>query len=263
MKNLRQINQIKEQARRGGLSHAWLLIGPRCEAGDETASFLASALLCGGDSNEIPCGRCIHCRKVQKGIHPDLIKVEHLPDKRELLVDQVREMAKEAYILPNEAGRKVFIIEEADTLNTNAQNAMLKLLEEPPAYAAFILMAINPGSLYDTVRSRCVEINIPEDSGEVKRRYSELSEELAGAFISHDGLSLVRAFAKAEKADREAFDCLIDELYAVSVNAAKESEMQDRQLRCMKLASLADRLHEMRSFNVGTGHCLGLILSEF
>jgi DNA polymerase III delta prime subunit len=104
----------------------------------------------------------------------------------------------------------VFKIKEADLLNTNAQNAMLKLLEEPPSYASFILLAVNPGSLLETVRSRCVEIYVTVGAEDGRRQYSELSQELSAAFAEGDGLSLVRACARAEKIDKEAFDKLVE-----------------------------------------------------
>jgi DNA polymerase III delta prime subunit len=260
LNSLAHKNQIRELARRGGLSHAWLLAGPEGRDRTELAAFLAAAMLCGsGDKSDVPCGSCAHCRKVGKGIHPDLIRLERLPDKKEYVVDQIRELAKEAYVLPNEAERKVFIIKEAELLNIYAQNALLKLLEEPPSYASFILMAANPGSLFATVRSRCVEMYVPAGD---KTEFSELSLELASAFAAGDGLSLAKACAKAEKLEREAFDRLIDELFAVSAGRAKAAWARDERRRCLRLCALAERLRELRGVNVGAGHCLGLMLSE-
>ncbi len=251
--------RIRELAGRGGLSHAWLLSGPDAVETDKAALFLASALLCDGRASVPPCGGCIHCRKAARGTHPDLLKVERLPEKRELRVDQIRDMIAEAYILPNEAERKVFIIEEAELLNTSAQNAMLKLLEEPPSYAAFILKASNPGALLPTVRSRCAELYV---ASEIEtREHSELSYELASALAAGDGVRLVRACASAEKLDKEAFDKLIDELYAVSGEMAKQASSPEIMARFIELSALAERLREMRGFNVSAGHCLGLIMS--
>ena len=82
-------------------------------------------------------------------------------------------------MLPNEAGRKVYIIEEAETMNPSAQNAALKLLEEPPRQVKFILCTENPGAMLDTIRSRCIELSARSEhdgkAGESQRRYLELA----------------------------------------------------------------------------------------
>ena len=255
-------NLISKLAKSGKLSHAYIIIGGPESDKVELAEYLAAALVCSetAQSERIPCGKCSHCRKAAKKIHPDLINIERLPDKKELLVDQIREMAREAYVLPNEAGRKVFMINEAELLNTNAQNAMLKLLEEPPSYACFILLVTNPGSLFDTVRSRCVELNASVEIS--KQEYSELAYQIVRAMVDKDSLSLVSSCYKAEKLDKNAFDLLLDELFAVCVNMAKSMVSYEKTDCCIKLAELIEKLREMRSFNVGAGHCLGLLLSQ-
>ena len=123
---------VRELARRDKLSHAWLLVGEDREELDKLALFTARALLCSAPGGEKPCGACSHCRKMLKGIHPDLVTLLRSPDKREISVKQVRAFRQEVWITPNEAARKVFMIPEADCLNTEGQNALLKVLEEPP-----------------------------------------------------------------------------------------------------------------------------------
>ncbi len=254
--------QISKLAKSGKLSHAYIIIGGPESDKYELAEYLAEVLLCSNtaESESLPCGTCNHCRKAAKKIHPDIIVIERLPDKKELLVDQIREMIKEAYVLPNEANRKVFIINEAELLNSNAQNAMLKLLEEPPYYACFILIVNNPGSLYDTVRSRCIELYASVKAS--KQEHSELAEKIAKAIVDKDSLSLADYCNRAEKLDKNAFDLLLDELYSISINTAKSSAAYDSKSRSIRLAELIETLREMRSVNVGTGHCVGLLLSQ-
>jgi DNA polymerase III gamma/tau subunit len=100
---------------------------------------------------------CRHCVKALRGIHPDIAVLDRLPDKREIVVDQIRELREDAVVLPNDADMKVYIIHHAECLNASAQNALLKLLEEPPSFVVIILSVTNPAVLLDTVRSRCVE----------------------------------------------------------------------------------------------------------
>ncbi len=144
------------------LFHATILNGAAL-ARRERARSLAAAMVCteGGGS---PCGACRDCRKVASGIHPDVIGVERFMEEKdlggEIKVAAVRALRADAFIKPNEAARKVYLIDRADALNLSAQNALLKLLEEGPAYAAFVLMTDRVGALLETIRSRCSVVSV-------------------------------------------------------------------------------------------------------
>ena len=108
------------------LSHSYLITGGNAAARRDYARRLAAAYVCAGERP--PCGVCPHCRKAEEDIHPDVITVGPAGDKGEILVDQIRFLRRDAYILPNEARRKVYIIDPADGMNPAAQNALLKVL---------------------------------------------------------------------------------------------------------------------------------------
>ena len=144
--------QLEGETARRGLSHAYMLCGPAGSGKRTLAGLLSAALVCTGDG-ELPCGRCSGCKKALAGIHPDIITVGD--DGKDITVAQVRALRSDAYIKPNEATRKVYVLHRAQSMNQSAQNAMLKLLEEGPPYAAFLLLADNPAALLSTVRSRC------------------------------------------------------------------------------------------------------------
>lgn len=245
---------IRELAKRGQLSHAFLLLGADAKAMKETALLAAEALLCAAPEGEKPCGRCVHCRKLKKGVHPDLIRLERAKDKREISVEQVRALRQEAFVLPNEAARKVFLIPEADTMNASAQNALLKVLEEPPPYAAFLLMGKNPGSFLETVRSRCVELRLQTESEEPVP--SEEAAALAEAFISGDRLGFLQTAFRCEKLERDRFDRLLAELFAAAALRAKTLTGK-KQETALALCGFVDKLREMRQVYVSPGHCLG------
>ena len=249
--------QIRELAARGRLSHAWLLLGEDGAEREKLALYIAKALLCSGQG-EKPCGRCPHCRKAEADIHPDLIRLLRSPDKREITVDQVRELRKEAWVAPNEAGRKVFLIPEADTLNPSAQNALLKVLEEPPAAAAFLLLGKNPGAFLPTVRSRCFTLRT--SPGPEEAAVSEDAAKLAEAFVKRDPLAWAAAAFPCEKLEREKFDALTDALEEAAGLRAKAAEGLLRE-RALALALLVSRVREMRRVNVSPGHCLGWLES--
>ena len=169
--------QLTLQTARRGLSHAYILSGPAGSGKHTLARLLAAALVCTGPEQR-PCLACPGCRKAMGGIHPDVIWTGG--DGKDITVAQIRSLRTDAYIRPNEAERKVYILENAHTMNQSAQNAMLKLLEEGPAYAAFLLLAENAAALLPTVRSRCETLTLspvtPQQAEDyLARRWPELA----------------------------------------------------------------------------------------
>ncbi len=250
--------RIRAQAAKGSLSHAWLVVGGAQEERAELARFIVSALLC--PSEAPPCGECQHCRKLAKGIHPDLIRVEKQGDKRELVVGQIREIVRDAYVMPNEAPRKVYLIEDAEDMNAAAQNALLKILEEPPARSAFILTAQNPSAILDTVRSRCTEL-FSGDS-ELSAVEENYSLPIAEAFRARDELALASAAFALEKTklDRESFDEVLSSLSLIFAQFAEKSASREERTRLYAAIDCADELLSRRvSNNTGAAHTAGAL----
>ena len=191
------------------VSHAYIVASASEEARRETAQRLAAAMLC-ESGGERPCGECRHCRKVFAGIHPDVISVAPGVDdkgrkRREILVDQVRFISADAQVMPNEARVKVYVVHDADRMNAAAQNALLKLLEEPPASAAFVLCAANPALLLPTVRSRCVLIRRNADAAEDEQSAAD-ALALLSALAAGDRVSLLRWEFGSEDMDPRRHD---------------------------------------------------------
>lgn len=140
----------------GRLPHAILIEGDKGLGRHTLAFYLAKATVCG--EYNAPCGNCKNCNLGTN--HPD-ISVTTLEDKKKnISVSQIRTLKTEAYIKPHQAKKRVFIIDFADTLNEQSQNALLKVLEEPPVSTMFILIAKNKASLLSTVISRCVVLTL-------------------------------------------------------------------------------------------------------
>ena len=238
------------------LSHAYLSTGG---GGDSRAAFagrLAAAYLCEGDVP--PCGRCRACRKVGKGSHPDLSRTAPPPDKAEITVEQIRSLRADAYVRPNEGRRKVYVIDPADAMNPAAQNALLKVLEEGPAYAAFLLVSDRPGKLLDTVRSRCELLSLPREDALPGPELLERAERLAGLLLAGDELACAQALVELELSKPKAEELsalLLETERAVSRRLAREPRRGARVLQALKTA------RENAVYRPGTGHTLGQIIT--
>ncbi len=155
---------LRKALKKGVLPQVLLFSGPRGIGKATAAVMTAAGLLC-EKGNQGPCGECLPCRKVSRGIHPDVREVglELVEDtgktRTQIVLDQVRSQVLQPLALPPYEGKRLLIlIDPAEALNVNSQNALLKSLEEPPSYAQFILVASSVSSLLPTVRSRCHEV---------------------------------------------------------------------------------------------------------
>ena len=142
---------------RGHISHFYLLSGPEGSGKKTLARLMGAAILCRGTHK--PCMNCIACKKVMDGNHPDYIIVDD-PEKKTVSVDTVREARADMYVQPNESDHKIYVFPRAQDLGIPGQNALLKVLEEPPQYGVFLLLTDNPDKLLPTVRSRCTELSL-------------------------------------------------------------------------------------------------------
>lgn len=146
------------------LPHALLIEGESGNGKRTLAHYIAKAAVCGGQNP--PCDECHGCHLADVGSHPDISVLSPADGKKNITVGQIRILRNEAYVRPHMANKRVFIIDRADTMNEQAQNALLKVLEEPPESVIFILTAQSKSALLDTVISRCTLLSLypPESS---------------------------------------------------------------------------------------------------
>ena len=172
---------------KGHISHFYLISGPRGSGKHTLAKLLASAILCQGSHK--PCGACGPCRKLESGNHPDFITVED-PEHKNVAVKIVRQIREDVFIRPNESAYKIYLFPQE--LGVEGQNALLKILEEPPGHGVFILLADNPEKLLTTVRSRCTELKLqalPEKilHRQLRMDFPQASEEDIGSAMDRSG----------------------------------------------------------------------------
>lgn len=140
------------------LHHAYLFTGPEGVGKRTSALALAMALHC-AEKNQDFCGRCAECARIKGRNHPDVRVIEPLAGKKEISIQQIREVEKELRYRSFSGGRKIALIDPATLMNPASQNALLKTLEEPPEGSLLILIGANAGALLPTLRSRCLRLS--------------------------------------------------------------------------------------------------------
>ena len=243
-------------------SHAYIVASEDETLRNSTADALARTLLCEKGGAE-PCGSCGSCRLTSAGTHPDLVVVERRTDekgkpKHDIAVEQIRQMILDACARPQVAERKVYVVRDAQLMNSSAQNAALKILEEPPAHDVFLLCCDSAEALLPTVRSRCVVLRA---GGEKRLVRDELAAEYLLLAAKGDRLGLCLLMGKLEAYDTERLGAFLE-----SLRAALSDQLCGRSAvsgltgeNAVSLLALCDRAQEYLRRNVGPKHISGML----
>ena len=214
---------------RDHVPHALLFRGPESVGKASVARIFAAALLCEGEGPDA-CGPCRSCHALTSSSHPDVgwVEFEKRPSdgelRKEIVIDQIRALNHLVGIAPRQSPRRLFVIDPADRMNREAQNALLKTLEEPPGRAVLILVASRPHMLLPTVRSRCFSVG-----------FSPLSPGDLTRMLGRRGFSAAEAQARAALAGGRPGVALELDLEAMS-------ERRDQVLRMLEdLAAPSNR----------------------
>lgn len=208
---------------RGTLPPSLLFAGPAGVGKRRVALAVAEALNCpqaaaAGTLAVDACGQCSVCRRIARGLHPDVLLLEPA-DSGHIVIEPVREVIERAGYRPFEGRRRVVVIDEADALVPQAQNALLKTLEEPPSASVFVLVSSMPDALLATVRSRCPRL-----------RFGALApREIAEALVRDHGCAEAEARAAAADADGSLGR-------ALSMRSAGAAEARDNARRALERA---------------------------
>lgn len=243
-------------------SHAYIIASPDVAQREKIAIDLACSFIC-ENQDRSPCLTCAGCKNAIAGFHPDVIDISRRIDdkgktKRDIQVDQIRQIAADAYVRPQTADKKVYIIRDAGFMNDAAQNAALKLLEEPPKYAVFILCADSSEMLLATIRSRCV---IVRAEGEKQGAESELATEYLSLAAKKKPAELCTFFGKCESLDNEQAESFLSEIRFCLNNiiSLKKSYAGLSRTDAVRLLSLCDRSDEYMRLNVSVKHIMGML----
>ena len=240
------VSHLQNALRTGGVSHAYILNGAKGSGRHMIARSFSAALLCEnprqeGDRIE-PCGECLSCIQVEAGSNPDLITLER-EKENSIGVGDIRKMRADVRVKPYSAAHKIYIIPDAEKMTPAAQNALLKTLEEPPAYAVLLLLADGTSAFLPTIMSRCVTLPLrpvaekavedclmerfgaKEDRARLCARFSGGSIGRAALLLENENFAALREktillLQKIEKTDAA-------ELASFAKETASDNETQD------------------------------------
>lgn len=224
---------LKATLAAGRFPHAIILEGGSAQERMALGKKIAAALTCSESKADAPCGECSHCIKNAADSHADVLLYSVEDKPRAFKVDYVRDIRSKAFIIPNEADRKVFILENSHTMGVEGQNAILKILEEPPSYVNFILLCSSKSAFLPTVLSRATVYTVGEaensDSDTDYEKTLEAASAVARSLTGIDDFETVKAAAVFEKDAKLLKSALpvMQEIFAAALrtkhNAAEDS----------------------------------------
>lgn len=258
--NLRIRDAVMAAVAEKRIPHAILLEGDKGTGRHTLMRFLSRAAVCDGENS--PCRECRGCHLAEIGTHPDITVTAPEDGKKNITVAQIRALRTEAYVKPHMAARRVFVIDKADTMNEQAQNALLKVLEEPPADIIFILIAESAAALLDTIISRCTVLSLvpPEtdEAVEYLRKNTDFSEEQIKEAIGITGNNIGAAIdalsgggTAAQAAAKRFAELLISgdeaEMLKTTAQFEKNRVLADEFFKELKLSVAAEIKRNLRN----------------
>lgn len=206
------IRTIRNAISNNRLSHSYMFCGPRGTGKTSTARILAKALNCKKGTTPDPCNKCENCISISNGSSVDVVEIDAASNRG---INEIRELREKVKYLPNILRKKVYIIDEVHMLTTEAFNALLKVLEEPPEHVIFIMATTEPNKVIPTIISRCQRFDFfPVPMDKIKERLQKIakSEKIT---ISDSALSLISKYADGSLRDA---DGILEQLAAFGEN---------------------------------------------
>jgi len=221
---------LKDTIEKDRISHAYLFTGNKGLGKSEMAREFAQAIFCNKNIAD-GCGECISCKKFEHDNHPDFHVIDVKEDHSSILIDQIRDLQKEISYKPYESDYKIYIIDNAVRMTEQAQNSLLKTLEEPPEYAIIILTNEDKNDLISTIVSRCQEVKLYNQPKKVIKKY----------------LRDVKSFDKEKAA---LYATLARGKYKKAINLALEEDFIDKRDEIIKFITNIDKKDNFEIFEL-------------
>lgn len=187
-------NQVSSSVEQGTFPHGVLVECQNEREGESFARFIANCLVCRGHNK--PCGTCSDCVKAQGKGHPDIFETDGKKGKSNTFsVDAVRDVRDDAFIVPNESDKKIYILKNGQNMNEQAQNAILKILEEPPSYVFFIIVTTSKSTMLETVLSRVQVFSLLSDEEQVTDKEMAIVKNMVSAILNVNEIDLMEQTA--------------------------------------------------------------------
>lgn len=243
--NEKTIEKLYESAKNKKLSHAVLIECSDAQKSLSVALTLAKLVLCRSNCGDNSEGVCRSCSKINKNVHPDVILIDVEPSKSSIGVDAIRNLLGSVYITPTESQNKIYIINKSDSLTLQAQNAFLKLLEEPPKGVIFLLLCDSLTSLLETIRSRTqiFSLNSTKKTSDLELNMLEISKAIA----SKKDYEIMKSLVKYSN-ERAIFTQILEELMNLFVNSHKKTFFVGDYLLALQIIS--DSFSQKKIINI-------------
>jgi DNA polymerase-3 subunit delta' len=201
-------NQAVSSIKQGNFPHGVLVECQNSNVGEEFARFIANALVCTGDNK--PCSVCPDCVKAQGKGHPDIYETDGIKGKsKNFTVDAIRLIRDDAFVVPNESDKKIYILKNGHNMNEQAQNAILKILEEPPSYVYFIIVTESKSTMLETVLSRVQVYSLLSNENAVTDKELNAVKNIVEALLNVNELALMEQTAVFQKNNQFAKSVLV------------------------------------------------------
>lgn len=252
---------LLDLAKSGTLSHAVIVESENVQKAYEFLMNVVKIKLCFNDDK--PCGKCNNCIKIGSNSHPDIKTVEVTGKSKSIKIDDIRKIREDAYIISNEGSDKFYIIKDADFMTVQAQNALIKILEEPPKNVIFLLICTSCGNLISTIRSRAHIFKIKNISEDEESNISVLAKKIVKASLCGESDKILE-YMSGVGSDRKEFKLLMENIIERFIEFFK-SENIDKKLadglilrldKLMELANLVDKNVNMNLLMAVVCSCL-------